>query len=342
MKNKLTFEWRKLSQILIWLGLLGLFLYSGYKLFTLLDLGKRVWGYDCQVDYGCGCACSPCPSCPSCQPCPPRPTRMPSPTPTLVTPTPTVLTPTPTEPEATPTLTPTPVTATPTPTLLTPTPTVPVETTPTATPTLTPTPLPTATPTPAESGENGGGDGNGGTISEPAASAQAAEATGQILGAVALAATGAEQAPLAFLTSWQAGRSGQGPVRLAISSVAIDLPVFSQTLVDGVWTVPENGVGYLQGSGRLTDLSGNVVLFGHHRPGLLAALDQAKAGETIRLTDESGVEFVYQITGVLVVSPQTVAILAPTRTATLTIFTCSGWQEQQRLVVRAQLQPVRN
>ena len=327
MKNKLTFEWRKLSQILIWLGLLGLFLYSGYKLFTLLDLGKRVWGYDCQVDYGCGCgcgcACSPCPSCPSCQPCPSRPTRTPSPTPTLVTPTPTVLTPTPTEPEATPTLTPTPVTVTPT-------------------PTLTPTPLPTATPTPAESGENGGGDGNGGTTSEPAAPAQAAEATGQILGAVALAATGAEQAPLAFLTSWQAGRSGQGPVRLAISSVAIDLPVFSQTLVDGVWTVPENGVGYLQGSGRLTDLSGNVVLFGHHRPGLLAALDQAKAGETIRLTDESGVEFVYQITGVLVVSPQTVAILAPTRTATLTIFTCSGWQDQQRLVVRAQLQPVRN
>lgn len=329
MKLKFTFEWRRLSQIFVWLLVLGLFLYSGYKVFTFFDLGQRIWGWE--QESGCSCDWQ-CPSCSPC-PCPTRPPR-PSLTPTLP-----VATATPTQPTPTPSeeMTPTPTEVMPTPTLpqeLSPTPSV------TLAPTLTVTPSPTLTPTPTESAGNGGNGGNGnGGDSQPSENKNE-ETSGQILGAAVLAATSQQaEAWLAQPGSFEnvTLRENSPQPRLKIVALGIDLPIFSQVLTDGHWVVPEDGVGYLQASGTLGE-AGNAVLYGHSRPGLLAPLREAALGTLIQVTDAGGEEFLYRVTAVKTVNPQTVAILAPTSTATLTIYTCSGWQDTERLVVRAQLE----
>ena len=128
---------------------------------------------------------------------------------------------------------------------------------------------------------------------------------------------------------------GLHPKSISISSLGIDLPISSATiLTDGTWEVSEDGVSHLQHS-RLPGMGGNVVVYGHNTTTLLGSLASITDGAVITITTENGQQFSYQVANTQTVSPETISVVAPTETEVLTLYTCAGWFDSQRFVVQA-------
>jgi sortase (surface protein transpeptidase) len=254
----------------------------------------------------------------------PTPVVTPTPTPTtLVTPTPTptiVVSPTPTPTRAvTPTITPTPtptteVTVTPTP-AVTPTPTVTVQVTP------TPTSVPGATPTPTEVVTP--------TSTPNPTSTPAPIGGGQILGASTLAATGSDfsnDGSYLFQIFEPKIRS------ISLNSLGLSLPVFESTIVNGEWEVPSQALGHLSSSAN-PGQDDNIVIYGHNSADVLGKLVNIKLNDRISVFSDR--VYMYTVKSISVVGSNDVSIAQPTGSDELTIYTCIGTLDSQRLVIKA-------
>ncbi len=128
------------------------------------------------------------------------------------------------------------------------------------------------------------------------------------------------------------------PERVVIPQVGIDLPVFLAEVTNDQWQVADEGVSYLLGSG-IPGREGNTVIYGHNKNNLFGPIRWLEKGVEIKIFNKKGEEFVYQLTETKTVSPDFVEILSPTKEAILTLYTCTGFWDSQRYVVRARLQP---
>jgi len=128
------------------------------------------------------------------------------------------------------------------------------------------------------------------------------------------------------------------PAKIFIPKIKRELSVSPTKVVDDQWIVSKTGVSYLLGSG-LPGRKGNVVIFGHNWRRLFGPLRWLKPGDEIRVTTRGGQEFFYQVAEIKTVSPEAVEVLAPTEDFTLTLYTCAGFLDTKRLVVRAKLKP---
>lgn len=130
------------------------------------------------------------------------------------------------------------------------------------------------------------------------------------------------------------------PERLRIPTLAIDWPVTLAT-VDHLPAF--RGVGWLIGS-AFPGARGNLVLFGHRGGdyGTLMRLPELRVGDTFSVFTAE-LEYRYQVRTIFETTPDDVAVLAPTDTATATLITCTGpWDavaqsNQLRLIVVADL-----
>lgn len=126
---------------------------------------------------------------------------------------------------------------------------------------------------------------------------------------------------------------GEFPLRVIIPSLKIDVPVKPAKIVKGYWELFEDAAGFGQGSAYPGE-AGNTVIFAHTRPGLFQALKDAKIGMTIYVfTKEKW--FSYKVEKITEVFPNQVEVIAPTPDETLTLYTCSGFADQKRLIVTA-------
>lgn len=123
------------------------------------------------------------------------------------------------------------------------------------------------------------------------------------------------------------------PVRLLIPRLFVDLSVVEAPVVNGYWELSETSASHGVGSANPGD-SGNIVVFAHARAGLFAPLRQVKVGDVI-YTLTAVRWFSYKVDSITHVRPDQVEVIAPTATETLTLFTCSGFSDSQRLVVIA-------
>jgi len=122
---------------------------------------------------------------------------------------------------------------------------------------------------------------------------------------------------------------------LRIPKINLEVPVFNDT--DDLTL--NRGVGRILGTAQMGQ-SGNLGIAGH-RDGFFRGLKDVGRDDVIEL-DRPGQTDQYVITGVQIVAPEDVSVLAPTPTSTLTLVTCYPFyyvgNAPQRYVVTASLQ----
>ncbi len=123
------------------------------------------------------------------------------------------------------------------------------------------------------------------------------------------------------------------PVRLTIAGI-LDEPLEPGSYGNGRWSVSDTAGTYLVQSAKPGE-PGNVIIYGHNKAEIFGPLPKVTGRERVTLRLESGSERRYRIVSHETVGRDRTDLLAPTDTETLTIYTCTGWLDQDRFVVKA-------
>ena len=121
------------------------------------------------------------------------------------------------------------------------------------------------------------------------------------------------------------------PRRIIIPDLSIDVAVKSSKIINGYWEVYPDTAAWGEGSG-LPGSSGNQIIFAHAREGLFLPLQSIKVGDRVYVLSQKD-WFTYEVKEIKEVFPNQVEVIAPTPDETLTLYTCSGYKDQKRLVV---------
>ena len=124
------------------------------------------------------------------------------------------------------------------------------------------------------------------------------------------------------------------PEQVTISSI-IDVPIVVGDYVDEKWTDSKTEAVYYTGSA--TPLAGgNTIIYAHNTNNLFGKLKQVEVGDVVALRLSDGTIRQYQVKSTNVVDPSNVEPLQPSQTEKLTLYTCAGFLDSQRLVVVAE------
>ncbi len=130
------------------------------------------------------------------------------------------------------------------------------------------------------------------------------------------------------------------PLKITIESLAevpeflVEAPVELGYYRDGEWSLNRKSALYLASS-AVPSTEGNTIIYGHNTWPVFNNLDLVEGGEIVQLELENGQIETYQIYKIEVLDPEQVESLKQTSTAELTIYTCAGWLDSKRLVVKA-------
>lgn len=128
--------------------------------------------------------------------------------------------------------------------------------------------------------------------------------------------------------------SGSIPVSLELPSLGLKLPVSETVIRDGIWQTSGSELSHLTVSAR-PGQSGNIIIYGHNTDGVLGRLHKISVTDLVKITNRTGNIFIYKINNIKTVSPQSVEVVSPTEHELLTLYTCTGFLDSQRLVVTA-------
>lgn len=120
------------------------------------------------------------------------------------------------------------------------------------------------------------------------------------------------------------------PVKIAFANHAA-FSLRSAVEVNGHWNVWPDSVTYIPSSGN------NLIIYAHNTKPLFGDLKKINIGESVAVTMQDGTQKTFVITGRLIVGPSETALLQPTTNQVLTLYTCIGFLDSQRLVLRANL-----
>lgn len=134
-------------------------------------------------------------------------------------------------------------------------------------------------------------------------------------------------------TLLQAKNNHNQPVQILIPKANINLPVIPAPIVNGYWALSETTASYGEGSAGLGE-AGNMVIFAHARPGLFYNLKDIKPGNTIYVLTKSTWQQ-YKVTHITTVYPNETKVIHQTKKEMLTLYTCSGFYDEKRLIVQA-------
>ncbi|MEX2043319.1 MAG: sortase [Patescibacteria group bacterium] len=124
------------------------------------------------------------------------------------------------------------------------------------------------------------------------------------------------------------------PVRLTIDD-AIDEKLKPQRFENGEWTVSEDAGSYMNGSAKPGE-QGNIIVYGHNKGDIFGPLTDLEGTERVTVTTKDGKKYAYRIVSLKEVSTDQTGVLMPTEKEVLTVYTCSGWLDSKRFVVRAE------
>lgn len=123
------------------------------------------------------------------------------------------------------------------------------------------------------------------------------------------------------------------PTRIIIPSVSIDTSVKKALIISGFWQVFPDSAAWGEQSG-IPGQIGNQVIFAHKRSELFLPLKDIAVGAKIYvLTDDKS--YSYEVKEIKEVKPNQIEVVAPTTDETLTLYTCSGFGDIERLIVIA-------
>lgn len=128
--------------------------------------------------------------------------------------------------------------------------------------------------------------------------------------------------------------TGELPIEINISSINVNLPVEVGEIKDRVWQISNDSATFLNTSAR-PGTQGNIVIYGHNKKAVFGSLPYLSTGQIITLKTQSGNIFDYKVTEKYFVKPERVDLVSPTNSTQLTLFTCWGAFDQERVVVKA-------
>lgn len=114
----------------------------------------------------------------------------------------------------------------------------------------------------------------------------------------------------------------------------VDTLINPGALENGKWSIDQDTATYLSQSARPGE-GGNIVLYGHNTREILGNIRALVPGEKITITSQDGSTHDYEVEWTKEVSAEDVSAIQPTETEFLTLFTCSGFLDSQRFIVRA-------
>lgn len=122
-------------------------------------------------------------------------------------------------------------------------------------------------------------------------------------------------------------------VRILIPEKNIDLEVKPAKIVRGYWETRELGASHGEGTANPGE-KGNVVIFAHAREGLFYNLRDIKKDDIVYVFTKDR-WYRYKVDEIKTVYPNQVETIAPQDKEILTLFTCSGFFDEKRLIVKA-------
>ena len=132
----------------------------------------------------------------------------------------------------------------------------------------------------------------------------------------------------------QAELRGQLPKQIQIPSLSIDLSLQGTLVKNGLWEISEKSASYLLSSARPKEGS-NIVIYAHNTKHLFARLPEIQVGQEILLLDAEGKTAKYIVSETKRVLPNAVEEVLPTDHEVVTVYTCTGFLDSQRFVVKA-------
>lgn len=128
--------------------------------------------------------------------------------------------------------------------------------------------------------------------------------------------------------------SNTQPVGVRITSINLVLPITPAEIKENKWQASSNSISHLKTS-PIPGEKGNSILYGHNWPNLLGSLKNVNPGEkiTIIYSDNSSEDF--EIEYKTKVSPSEISILNNSEDSRITLYTCAGFLDTERLVVVA-------
>jgi LPXTG-site transpeptidase (sortase) family protein len=124
------------------------------------------------------------------------------------------------------------------------------------------------------------------------------------------------------------------PVRITIKDLKMDLPIIPAKVQNGIWETTTQGASYLVSS-PIPGKTGNSIIYAHDWQSLFGPLHNIQRDMTIVIEykDKSIKSFI--VKGTAVVSNDQTSILEPSSDKRLTLYTCTGFLDSQRLVAIA-------
>lgn len=112
------------------------------------------------------------------------------------------------------------------------------------------------------------------------------------------------------------------------------IPIEPQQYDGTRWIVSDAAASFLLQSARPGE-SGNAIIYGHNTPEIFRTLYDVKLSDEIVIWRADGSQRRYVITDIQRVEKTDTALVAPTQEEVLTLYTCIGWMDSERLVVQA-------
>lgn len=124
------------------------------------------------------------------------------------------------------------------------------------------------------------------------------------------------------------------PQQIKINDVGIELDVIPAYIENGIWQTSDTAATHLATSARPGEKS-NMVIYGHNRAHLFRDLHQVDLDDVITVISSDGHEYQYKVVSRNVVTPDAIELVLPTDHEELTIYTCTGFLDTKRLVLKA-------
>jgi len=126
------------------------------------------------------------------------------------------------------------------------------------------------------------------------------------------------------------------PAWISVKNREITAEVAIGGYEDGKWVLDGNYVLYLPTSGKLGQ-GGNTVLYAHNREKLFGNLKNVSIGDTVILGDNKGNIYNFKVYSMEYIKAYQVEKINTDKSDTVTLFTCDGWFDEERLVVKAEI-----
>jgi len=124
------------------------------------------------------------------------------------------------------------------------------------------------------------------------------------------------------------------PIDISIPRLDINLEVESHQISNGGWYISDNKAIHMTESAKINDES-NIIIYAHNKNHLFGNLVDVSIQDEIVLKGFDGMTKKYIVSSVTVVSPNDISVIQPTNNEVLTLYTCTGFADSRRLVVRA-------